>query len=72
MTTADLRRLASQVTALSGLPAGADSAVDDLNLALADNDVSRLVRPLTESRPHLRPQDAELAERIDALTRHTD
>ncbi|WP_405442531.1 HSP18 transcriptional regulator [Streptomyces avidinii] len=69
---ADLRRLAGQVTALTGLPASADSAVGDLNLALADNDVSRLVRPLADSRPHLRPQDAELAERIDALTRHTD
>ncbi|MFG2483993.1 HSP18 transcriptional regulator [Streptomyces virginiae] len=69
---ADLRRLAGQVTALTGLPAGADSAVDDLNLALADNDVARLVRPLADSRPHLRPEDAELAERIDALTRHAD
>ncbi|MCX4625185.1 MULTISPECIES: HSP18 transcriptional regulator [unclassified Streptomyces] len=69
---ADLRRLAGQVTALTGLPASADSAVDDLNLALADNDVSRLVRPLADARPHLRPGDAELAERIDALTRHAD
>ncbi|MFJ6755430.1 HSP18 transcriptional regulator [Streptomyces sp. NPDC091273] len=69
---ADLRRLAGQVTALTGLPASADSAVGDLNLALADNDVSRLVRPLADTRPHLRPEDAELAERIDALTRHAD
>ncbi|UUU37885.1 HSP18 transcriptional regulator [Streptomyces sp. NBC_00162] len=69
---ADLRRLAGQVTALTALPASADSAVDDLNLALADNDAARLVRPLADTRPHLRPEDAELAERIDALTRHTD
>ncbi|MGW3324781.1 HSP18 transcriptional regulator [Streptomyces virginiae] len=69
---ADLRRLAGQVTSLTGLPASADSAVGDLNLALADNDVSRLVRPLADTRPHLRPEDAELAERIDALTRHAD
>ncbi|MCX5009491.1 HSP18 transcriptional regulator [Streptomyces sp. NBC_00555] len=69
---ADLRRLAGQVTALTALPASADSAVDDLNLALANNDAARLVRPLADTRPHLRPEDAELAERIDALTRHTD
>ncbi|MFE3285109.1 hypothetical protein ACFXJJ_18610 [Streptomyces sp. NPDC059233] len=30
------------------------------------------MRPLADTRPHLRPEDAELAERIDALTRHTD
>ncbi|AWZ07003.1 MULTISPECIES: HSP18 transcriptional regulator [unclassified Streptomyces] len=69
---ADLRRLAGQITSLSGLPADAESAVGDLNRALADNDASHLVRPLADTRPHLRPQDAELAERIDTLTRHTD
>ncbi|MFD9406097.1 HSP18 transcriptional regulator [Streptomyces sp. NPDC059989] len=69
---ADLRRLAGQVTALTGLPANAQGAIGDLNLALADNDAARLVRPLTATRVHLRPEDAELAERIDALARHTD
>ncbi|MCB5164998.1 HSP18 transcriptional regulator [Streptomyces bambusae] len=69
---ADLRRLAGQVTALTGLPAGAEGAVDDLNLALADDDAARLVRPLTDSRAHLRAQDADLADRIDAMTEHTD
>ncbi|MDD9380409.1 HSP18 transcriptional regulator [Streptomyces sp. ZAF1911] len=69
---ADLRRLAGQITALTGLPAAARDAVADLNLALADNDAARLVRPLSDTRPHLRPEDAELAERLDALTRHTD
>ncbi|WP_407836302.1 HSP18 transcriptional regulator [Streptomyces sp. DSM 116496] len=69
---ADLRRLAGQVTSLTGLPASAESAVGDLNLALAENDAARLVRPLTDTRPHLRPEDADLVERIDALTRHTD
>ncbi|MFG2335503.1 HSP18 transcriptional regulator [Streptomyces yangpuensis] len=69
---ADLRRLAGQVTALTDLPTSAEGAIDDLNQALADNDASRLVRPLTDTRAHLRPEDAELAERIDALTRHTD
>ncbi|MFF1411257.1 hypothetical protein ACFVX6_15955 [Streptomyces sp. NPDC058289] len=40
-------------------------------MALGDSDVSRLVRPLADSREPLRPEDSELAERIDALTRHT-
>ncbi|WP_030152941.1 hypothetical protein [Streptomyces sp. NRRL S-244] len=69
---AALRRLAGQVTALTGLPANAQGAIGDLNLALADNDAARLVRPLTATRAHLRPEDAELAERIDALAQHTD
>ncbi|MFJ6778673.1 HSP18 transcriptional regulator [Streptomyces yangpuensis] len=69
---ADLRRLAGQVTALTGLSADARGAVDELNLALADNDAAHLVRPLTGTRPHLRPEDVALAERIDAMTQHTD
>ncbi|MFD3546767.1 HSP18 transcriptional regulator [Streptomyces sp. NPDC058655] len=69
---ADLRRLAGQITALTGLPDGARSAVGDLNRALADNDAAHLVRPLADTRPHLRPQDAALADRIDSMTRHTD
>lgn len=67
-----LRRLAGQITALTSLPAGAEAAIGDLNLALAENDAAHLVRPLSDTRAHLRPEDAELAERIDALTRHTD
>ncbi|MFD0357808.1 HSP18 transcriptional regulator [Streptomyces sp. NPDC127110] len=69
---ADLRRLAGQITALTSLPSSAEGAIGDLNRALADNDTARLVRPLTNTRHHLRPEDAELAERVDALTRHTD
>ncbi|MFB7053524.1 HSP18 transcriptional regulator [Streptomyces vinaceus] len=69
---ADLRRLAGQVTALTGLPAGAQSTVEDLNQALGDNDAARLVQPLADTRAHLRAEDSELADRIDALTRHTD
>ncbi|MEV0992803.1 HSP18 transcriptional regulator [Streptomyces sp. NPDC049949] len=69
---ADLRRLAGQITALTSLPAGSETTIGDLNLALADNDAARLVRPLADTRTHLRPEDAELADRIDALTRHTD
>ncbi|MET9607217.1 HSP18 transcriptional regulator [Streptomyces sp. NPDC006512] len=69
---ADLRRLAGQVSSLSDLPPGAAASMEELDQALADNDVARLVEPLSGAREHLRPQDAELAERIDALTRHTD
>lgn len=69
---ADLRRLAGQVTALTGLADDAEGAIGDLNQALAHNDTARLVRPLTGTRAHLRPEDTELAERIDAMTRHTD
>ncbi|MER6443895.1 HSP18 transcriptional regulator [Streptomyces venezuelae] len=69
---ADLRRLAGQVTSLTGLPADAEESVGELNLALADNDAARLVGPLAGTRPHLGPDDTELADRIDAMTRHTD
>ncbi|MFG2715777.1 HSP18 transcriptional regulator [Streptomyces goshikiensis] len=69
---ADLRRLAGQITALTDLPQGVAATINDLNLALADNDAAHLIRPLADTRPHLRPQDADLAERIDALTQHTD
>ncbi|MFF4579918.1 HSP18 transcriptional regulator [Streptomyces sp. NPDC001389] len=69
---ADLRRLAGQVTSLAGLPASAEDAIGELNLALADNDAARLVGPLAASRDHLRPQDAGITDRIDAMTRHTD
>ncbi|MFD8789831.1 HSP18 transcriptional regulator [Streptomyces vinaceus] len=69
---ADLRRLAGQVTALTSLPADAESAIGDLHLALNDNDAARLMSPLVATRTHLRPEDTDLAERIDAMTRHTD
>ncbi|MFI8359628.1 HSP18 transcriptional regulator [Streptomyces sp. NPDC085612] len=69
---ADLRRLAGQITALTGLPGSAGGAIGDLNQALAHDDAARLVRPLADARPHLRPEDADLADRIDAVTRHAD
>ncbi|MFG2342014.1 HSP18 transcriptional regulator [Streptomyces yangpuensis] len=69
---ADLRRLAGQVTSLTGLPADAAGAMGELNQALADNDAARLVGPLAGTRRHLGPDDTDLADRIDAMTRHTD
>ncbi|MFD9083638.1 HSP18 transcriptional regulator [Streptomyces erythrochromogenes] len=69
---ADLRRLAGEVTSLTGLPAGADGAVGALNQALGGDDAAGLIGPLAGTRPHLGTGDAELADRIDAMTRHTD
>ncbi|MER7764107.1 HSP18 transcriptional regulator [Streptomyces sp. NPDC097619] len=69
---ADLRSLAGRVTALTGLPADAEDTLDTLTRALAHDDAARLIRPLTDTRTHLRPEDAELAARIDALSDHTD
>ncbi|MEU9148611.1 HSP18 transcriptional regulator [Streptomyces sp. NPDC048349] len=71
-SAAELRRLAGQVTALTGLPESAQGAIGELNLALAEDDAARLVKPLTDTRPHLRTEDAELADRIDAMTRRAD
>lgn len=67
---ADLRRLAAQITALTGLPADAADAIGALNLALGHDDAARLVRPLTDTRAHLRPQDTELAAHLDTLARN--
>ncbi|MEV0410353.1 HSP18 transcriptional regulator [Streptomyces sp. NPDC050448] len=69
---ADLRRLAGQITALTDLPDAAAAAVGELNRALADNDAARLIRPLADTRPHLRPADSALVDHLDAMTRHTD
>ncbi|GHB52368.1 hypothetical protein GCM10010347_22820 [Streptomyces cirratus] len=68
---AGLRRLAGQVTALTDLPASADRQLGELNQALARDDAAHLVRPLTDTRRHLRPEHSELADRIDEMTRHT-
>ncbi|MET7745551.1 HSP18 transcriptional regulator [Streptomyces sp. NPDC005385] len=68
---ADLRRLAGQITALTDLPPNAGDAVGELNVALADDDPARLLRPLAATRAYLRTGAGDLAERIDALTRRT-
>ncbi|MEW2071629.1 HSP18 transcriptional regulator [Streptomyces sp. NPDC007346] len=67
----DLRSLAGQVTALSGLPSPADSALDHLRQALAADDAALLVDPLVAVRPHLPSGQRQLADRIDSLTRRT-
>ncbi|MEU8496032.1 HSP18 transcriptional regulator [Streptomyces lavendulae] len=69
---ADLRRLAGQITSLTNLPTSAQDAVSDLNQALADNDAARLLQPLADTRPYLRPEDSALADHLDALACHAD
>ncbi|CAL9334739.1 type III effector protein [Streptomyces sp. R1] len=66
---ADLRQLAGQVTAVTGLPADARTP---LVQALGRDDAAGLIEPLSGAREHLRAHHRELADRIDTLTRRTD
>jgi hypothetical protein len=68
---ADLRSLAGQIIALTGLPAAADRPLDRLRQALGGEDAADLVTPLTALHPHLAPEHRQLADRVDSLTRHT-
>ncbi|MFC8592127.1 type III effector protein [Streptomyces atroolivaceus] len=66
---ADLRRLAGQITALTGLPT---APVSRLSAALADNDAAKLITPLADTRTHLTADHPDLAARVDTITRHTE
>ncbi|MDJ0347057.1 type III effector protein [Streptomyces sp. H10-C2] len=66
---ADLRQLAGQVTALTDLPARAETQLTD---ALAHNDAVHLLEPLADARTHLQANHHDLADRIDTITDHTD
>ncbi|AJC57141.1 hypothetical protein [Streptomyces sp. 769] len=65
---ADLRRLAGQITALTDLPPAARHPLRELHAALAQDDPTDLVAPLTATRPHLTTAHPDLAARLDALT----
>ncbi|MEU3048328.1 type III effector protein [Streptomyces sp. NPDC006984] len=65
---ADLRRLAGQITALTDLPPAARRPVAALHAALADDDPTALIRPLTATRPHLATAHPDLTARLDTLT----
>ncbi|MBT3150390.1 type III effector protein [Streptomyces sp. CHD11] len=65
----DLRQLAGQITALTGLPAEARTP---LLQALGRDDAAGLIGPLARARDHLAVDQSELITRIDTLTRHTD
>jgi hypothetical protein len=69
---ADLRVLAAQLTALTGLNPHARSAQAALTTALGTPDPAELIAPLAAMRPHLGPAHPDLATRLDDLTRHTD
>ncbi|RNG28782.1 type III effector protein [Streptomyces botrytidirepellens] len=69
---ADLRQLAGQVTALTDLPVEARGHIAQLADALAQDDAAQLVTPLTEARQHLTARHADLAARVDTMTRHAD
>ncbi|MEU3602746.1 type III effector protein [Streptomyces sp. NPDC006798] len=65
---ADLRRLAGQITALTDLPPAGRRPLSALHAALAHDDPTRLIAPLTAARPHLATTHPDLATQIDTLT----
>ncbi|MFD8556064.1 hypothetical protein ACWDOR_19415 [Streptosporangium canum] len=69
---ADLRVLASQITALTDLAPAAGPAQAALTAALGTADASDLLAPLTGIRPHLGAGHADLATRLDAFAAHTE
>ncbi|WP_035850019.1 hypothetical protein [Kitasatospora azatica] len=69
---ADLRRLAGQIGALDDLTTSAAPAIERLLDALGDNDPSRLLAPLAETRPFLEADHPTIAGRLDELTTRTD
>jgi len=69
--TADLRRLAGQITALTDLDATATGAVGRLHDALADADASALPGLLAATHRHL-DDHPDLAAQVDGVVAHTD
>jgi hypothetical protein len=69
--TADLRRLAGQIAALTDLDAAAGESLARLHAALADRDASALPALLAATQEHLH-QHPGLTGQIDTVTSHTD
>ncbi|AUG81208.1 hypothetical protein CFP65_6559 [Kitasatospora sp. MMS16-BH015] len=69
---ADLRVLAAQALALTGLPPRGRAAQAALTTALGAPDPAGLLAPLAEIRPHLAAAHPALTDRLDALSDHTD
>lgn len=69
--TADLRRLAGQITALTDLDEAATAALGRLHEALGDPDASALPALLAATYQHL-PHHPDLAAQINTITTHTD
>lgn len=68
--TADLRRLAGQITSLTDLPADAAHDIDRLHRALADSNATALPGLLAKARRHLR-RHPQLADEITTIDTHT-
>lgn len=69
--TADLRRLAGQITALGDLDDEAAAPIDRLHHALADIDASALPALLADAQRHLH-RHPQLADQVDAVTAQTE
>jgi hypothetical protein len=69
--TADLRRLAGQITALTDLDADAAAPINQLHQALADPDASALPVLLAATQRYLHDH-RELADQVDSVTARTD
>jgi hypothetical protein len=69
--TADLRRLAGQITALTDLGEAATSDLAQLHQALGDPDATALPDLLTAAHQHL-PDHPDLAAQIDTITTRTN
>jgi len=65
---ADLRRIAGQITALTGLPTSARLPLSPLHAALAHDDPAELIHPLNATRPYLTTTHPDIAAQLDALT----
>jgi hypothetical protein len=69
---ADLRQLAGQITALTGLSPAARHSLDRLHDALGGDDAAALVPLLTAVGEHLPADQGALADRVAAMNRDTD
>ncbi|MEU8795758.1 type III effector protein [Streptomyces sp. NPDC048643] len=67
---AELRQLAGQITALTGLPARSRTYLARLAEALADNDAANLIPPLADAHSDLKDHHPGLAVRVAAITDH--
>ncbi|WP_257134628.1 type III effector protein [Streptomyces sp. ms115] len=65
--SADLRRVAGQITALAHLTPEARSAQAAVHTALGSGDAAELIAPLADMRPHLDARHSGLVDSLDAL-----
>jgi hypothetical protein len=70
--SADLRRLAGQITALTDLDPDGQASADLLHQALGQADPATLVPLLADTRRHLLAEHPALADRVSTMTHHAD